>query len=88
MVKKNVNIAKYVNLVVKFYEASDDEINDYLYSLNLTGVRVSNIINMWAIEVPFWKESYYINELMQSPDLVEAIYLNKKNQFVESEIYE
>lgn len=86
MVKKNFNIAKYTNIVVKFYEASDDEINNYLYSLNLTGVRVSNLINRWAIEVPFWKESHYIGEFMKSPGLVESIYLSKKSQFTESEV--
>jgi hypothetical protein len=40
-------------------------------------VRVSTIINRWAVDVPFWKEDHYAEKFLES-DLVERIYRTPK----------
>lgn len=76
--KKNKNVLnKNSNIVVNFYCYSDKKISKFLKDLNLSGVRVSNIINRWAIDVPFWKEDYYAEKLLEST-MVEKIYRNPK----------
>ena len=75
MKKRSNSLNKNTNIVVKFLPSTDKEINNLLGSLNLTGVRVSSLIPRWAIDVPFWKESYFAEKLEQS-ELVEKIYRN------------
>ena len=72
MPKKN-NLNRNTSIIVKFYDCSDKEVDQTLKSINLSGVRVSNLINRWAIEVPFWKEQHYIDKL-ESLDLIEKIH--------------
>lgn len=78
--KKTNSLNRNSSIIVKFYPIADQEINEFLESLNISGVRVSNLISRWAIDVPYWKEHHYANKLMES-DLVEKVYLNpsKKN---------
>jgi hypothetical protein len=75
---KNKN-NKNSSIVVKFYPATTKEIKKLLDSHNLFGVKVSNIINRWAIDVPFWKEEYYCNKLSES-ELVEKTYRNPNSK--------
>lgn len=72
MPKKNA-LNKNTSIIVRFVECTDEEVDESLQELNLTGVRVSNLINRWAIEVPFWKESYYTEKLKQL-DLVDFVH--------------
>jgi hypothetical protein len=88
--KRSNSLNKNTNIVVKFYPSTDKEINKLLGSLNLTGVRVSNLIPRWAIDVPFWKESYFAEKLEQS-ELVEKIYRNvpvRRREFQEEVLEE
>ena len=88
--KRSNSLNKNTNIVVKFHPSTDKEINKLLGSLNLTGVRVSNLIPRWAIDVPFWKESYFAEKLEQS-ELVEKIYRNvpvRKREFQEEVLEE
>lgn len=67
---------KNTGIVVKFYEdTSDMEISDFLNNLEISGVRASNLINRWAVEVPFWKEESFVKKLTNS-ELVEKVYTN------------
>lgn len=75
MKKKTNNLNKNTNIVVNFHSNSDKEINKFLKSLNLTGVRVSNLFSRWAIDVPFWKENHFAQKLSES-EIVEKIYRN------------
>jgi hypothetical protein len=87
MKKKINNINKNTTVLVNFHPATDKEINKLLNSLNITGIKVSNLIPRWALEVPFWKEKYYIEKLSDS-ELVEKVYSNpmsKKTNFSEVE---
>lgn len=62
------------SLFVKFYDdVVEEEIGDLLSSLNVSGTRVSNLINRWAIEIPFWKEGHFIEKFYES-DIVERIH--------------
>jgi hypothetical protein len=81
--KRKSNLNKNTHIVVKFYPSTDKEINKLLKSLNLSGVRVSNLISRWSIDVPFWKENYFAEKLAES-ELVEKIYRNPSRR----EIYE
>jgi hypothetical protein len=62
---------KTSTIIVTFYESFEKEINKILKEENISGIRVGSIINRWAIEVPFWKEQYFLekfseNELVKS----------------------
>ena len=87
--KKKNKLNKITSIIVKFYPATEKEINKLLKKLNLTGVCVSNLMNRWAIDVPYWKEKYYSEKLSES-DLVEKVHRNPSynkvsmpNNFVE-----
>lgn len=75
MKKRKNSLNKNTHIVVNFFPATEKEINKLLKSLNLTGVRVSNLVPRWSIDVPFWKEDYFVQKLSES-DLVEKIYQN------------
>lgn len=66
------NKNKFLNVVINF-DCSEKKINKLLKSLSLSGVRVSGIINRWAVDVPFWKKDYYLEKLIES-DLIEKIF--------------
>lgn len=92
MTKKKNILNKNTSIIVKFFDSSDEEVTKELSNLNLSGVRVSNLINRWAIEVPFWKEKYYTEELRKI-DLVDTIHAsltfsNKKTRHREDYEYE
>lgn len=76
--KKNKNVLnKNSNIIVNFHCYPDKKINKFLKDLNLSGVRVSTIINRWAVDVPFWKEDYYAEKFLES-EMVERIYKSPK----------
>ena len=92
MTKKKNILNKNTSIIVKFFDSSDEEISEALSELNLSGVRVSNLINRWAIDVPFWKEQYY-TEKLKNLDLVETIHAspnqtNKRRYKEEYDDYE
>lgn len=65
---------KNKSIFVKFHkETTDQEINKLLSSMEVSGVRVSNLINRWAVEVPFWREQVYVEKLQES-ELVEIVH--------------
>ena len=64
---------KNSNIVINFYPSTEKEILNFLSNLNISGVRVSNLFRRWAIDVPFWKESYFVEKLAES-ELVEKVY--------------
>lgn len=68
------------SIFVKFYQnIPEEEVREFLGSLNLEGFRSSTLINRWVLEVPFWKENFYLEKLYQS-EIIEQIHenLNKK----------
>lgn len=87
MKKKKNTLNKNTNIVVKFYPSTDQEIDELLNSLNISGLRVSNLIPRWSIDVPFWKEDYYIEKLLES-ELVEKIYSNPSRKRFSSDYEE
>lgn len=78
MKKRNV-LNKNSSIIVNF-DCSEKKINKLLKDLGLSGVRVSTIISRWAVDVPFWKEDYYADKLLES-DLVERVYLSPKKYY-------
>ena len=70
---------KNSNIVINFHSSTDKEILDFLSNLNISGVRVSNLFRRWAIDVPFWKESYLVEKLAES-ELVEKVYTLPRGQ--------
>lgn len=67
---------KNKSIFVKFEEgATSKEIYSLFNSLGVSGVKVSIFINRWAVEVPFWKEDFYVDKFRQS-DLVETVHEN------------
>jgi hypothetical protein len=74
--KKRSILNKNSSIIVNF-DCSDKKVNKLLKDIGLSGTRVSNIISRWAIDVPFWKEDYYVEKLLES-DLVERIYLSPR----------
>lgn len=65
---------KNKSIFVKFYkETTDQEINNLLSSMDVSGVRVSNLVNRWAVEVPFWREQSYVEKLQEN-ELVETVH--------------
>jgi hypothetical protein len=89
MKKNRNNSNKNSNIIVNFNCYSDKKINKLLKDFNLSGVRVSTIINRWAVDVPFWKEDHYAEKFLES-DLVERIYrtpkIKKYQDSIEEEI--
>ena len=85
MKRKTNNMNKNTNILVKFYPATDKEINRLLKSLSIMGTKVSNLIPRWAIDVPFWKENYYVEKLMSS-ELVEKVYRNPNSKKFNREV--
>jgi hypothetical protein len=79
---------KNKSIFVKFYdETRDHEVGALLMKLGVSGVRVSNLVNRWAVEVPFWKEEFF-TEKLQNSELVERInqgFDKKRKNIVEEE---
>lgn len=80
---------KNTGIVVKFYQnVIDQEILDLFNSLEISGSRASNLVNRWAVEVPFWKEESFAKKLSNN-EMVEKVYTSsfkKKNVLVNEEI--
>lgn len=62
---------KTSTIIVTFYEYSEKEINKFFKENEISGTRVSTIVNRWAVEVPYWKEQefidkFYENEIIKS----------------------
>jgi hypothetical protein len=67
---------KNKSIFVKFKEyATDKEINKFLYSLGIHGVRVSTLVNRWVVEIPFWREGHFTEKMLDS-SLVDIIHEN------------
>lgn len=79
MKKNNKKKTKLANIIVKFYPCSDNDVKEYLNSLELEGTRVSNLINRWAVDVPFWKQNYFSKKFLENEILVEKVYVTKKD---------
>jgi hypothetical protein len=79
---------KNKSIFVKFGENSTDkEIHNLLSSLGIYGVRVSTIVNRWAIEIPFWKEGYFVEKLSKN-ELVSVVHESfdrKRNSYAQDE---
>lgn len=79
---------KNKSMFVKFYdEVTDNEVENLLSSLGVSGIRVSNLINRWAVEIPFWKEGFFVEKFSESI-LVEKIHESfdrKRTNYSESE---
>lgn len=80
---------KNKSIFVRFHDmVSDEEINSLLSSMDLTGSRVSCLVNRWAIEVPFWREEIYMTKFSDS-DLVDRVHegfdRKRKNTQIEEE---
>jgi len=80
MTKKKNNLNKNVCILLKFMECSDEDIKNSLKEMNLEGARVSNLINRWVVDVPFWKEKYY-REQLSKINLIDKIYPNINAKF-------
>ena len=74
------NMSNRNSSIIVNFDCSDKKINKLLKELNLSGVRVSTIMPRWAVDVPFWKEDYYVDKLLES-DLVERVYLSPKKYY-------
>jgi len=60
-------------VIVKFYEdVSNKDIHSLLTWLGANGSKVSTLVNRWAVDVFYWKESETTEKLRKS-ELVEAI---------------
>jgi len=76
------------SIFVKFNdEVSDSEINSFLYSLGVSGVRVSSLINRWVIEIPFWKENYFLEKINNS-EIISTIHDFERKIINEEEMQE
>ena len=74
---------KNKSIFVKFYSSvNEEEIHSFLNSLKVTGTRVSSLINRWAIEVPFWKEDFFVKKFQEneSVELVHESFDRKVNR--------
>lgn len=90
MSKKNND--KQKSIFVKFYQdVSDVEINEEIKNIGAYGISVSNLLNRWVLEVPFWKEEKCRNLLLSS-NIVEKVYENpvvrRQPVYQEEEYYE
>jgi hypothetical protein len=64
------------SIFVRFHEdATEKEIRSELASLRISGFRVSNLINRWVLEVPFWKEEEF-SEMLAENEFVERLHPN------------
>ena len=64
------------SIFVRFREdATEKEIRSELARLGMSGSKVSNLINRWVLEVPFWKEEEYSAALAES-EFVEVVHEN------------
>lgn len=60
---------------VNFYgDVSDETVDEYLESLALSGVRMSAIVNRYAIDVPPGEEPKYLKIFADKTDLVERVF--------------
>lgn len=78
---------KNKSIFVKFQEnLSDKDVSKFLGSMGISGVRVSSLINRWAIEIPFWRENYFVEKISNS-EMTVAIHENfdKKKKTIEIE---
>lgn len=78
---------KNKSIFVRFHENSTDkQIHSLLSSLGIYGVRVSTIINRWAVEIPFWKEGYFVEKLSKN-ELVSIVHENfdRRKNFTQEE---
>lgn len=81
---------KNKSIFVKFYEdINDKEINSLLISMGVSGNRVSNLINRWAIEVPFWREESFMTKFSEN-ELVEKVHegFERKSKSTQEETQE
>ncbi|NBP03975.1 MAG: hypothetical protein EBU90_28555 [Proteobacteria bacterium] len=63
------------SIFVKFYDdVGDEEVGELLSSLGVAGIRVSNLINRWAVEIPFWKEGFFVEKFDAEVELVEKVH--------------
>lgn len=66
---------KNKSIFVKFYDdVGDEEVGELLSSLGVAGIKVSNLINRWAVEVPFWKEGFFVEKFDAETELVERVH--------------
>lgn len=67
---------KNKSIFVKFLDdVSTKEIYSLFDSLSVKGLKVSTLINRWAVEVPFWKEEFYTDKFVES-EIVERVHEN------------
>jgi hypothetical protein len=65
-----------VSVLVKFeHYVTYKEVMSELKSMGVSGFKVSTLINRWVVEVPFWKEKEFIDQLAEN-ELVELVYEN------------
>jgi hypothetical protein len=84
--KKKNNLNRNCNIIVNFYPATEKEIKRLLKSLSVEGFKVSNLIERWSVDVPFWKENYYAEKLLES-ELVEKIYRNAHSKKIQDQSF-
>ena len=64
---------KFNTLLVKFYQdVTDKEARAELVSMGASGTRVSTLIRRWAVEVPYWLESEFVEKFYES-ELIQAV---------------
>ena len=64
------------SVFVKFYDdVPDEEVDNDLRSMGVSGSRVSTLVNRWVLDVPFWREEEYVDKLWDN-GLVEMVYEN------------
>lgn len=67
---------KNKSIFVKFKDDTNDkQVNEFLNSLGIYGTRVSNLMNRWAIEIPFWREGHFTEKMLES-ELVAKVHEN------------
>ena len=61
-------------IIVTFYsDLADSTINEYLNSLRLEGVRVSQFRNRYAVEIPAGQEDVFLDKFQSNTELVEKV---------------
>jgi len=79
---------KNKSLFVKFHEdVAEKEVHSFLYKMGVSGVRVSSLISRWAVEVPFWKEDFYADKLLDSglTEVIHESFDRKRKNFASEE---
>lgn len=67
---------KNKSIFIKFLpEITAKEVQSLLGSMGVSGTRVSTLINRWAIDIPFWKEEFFLDKFSKN-DLVEFVHEN------------